>query len=317
MRCDFNSSSNERNELRANIVALVEFETSPDRQMPDVIGLMDLRWLIHNAPRTQPFIGLLDRQYHDNPYGTRWGARKDDRSCRDMVLANPFAEIHMRRLMCSDATTLEGAQTRLALSGRVELKPFTKVGASALATQPHRPAHGAFRKRLGEIRASAAEHGLKTDIHRFYPSVQPEHVSLAWRRRIGNSTGLQIALALTECEADTGVPGLPIGPETSAWLANILLAQSDLVLDQFPQILAVRWSDDHILANGSPRIIEAGYRALCRSIASLDLSTSAEKTKRTWVPEDEITLEEMLDETSVSQGDLNLISGFQGLEPDG
>lgn len=291
------------------MAALVAFESSDDRQMPDVIAMRDLRWLIHNAPRAHALVASLDQQYHSNPYGASWGARKDDRSCRDMVFANPFAELQMRRLLHPDAQTLVAGQTRYALAGRLDLKPIAKIETPALTTQPHVPAHGEFRRRLERICHSGARYGLKTDIRKFYPSVQPEQISLAWRKLIGNSTGCHVAMALLKCEADTGISGLPIGPETSAWLANVLLAQSDRTLDLFPQIQSERWSDDHLLIDGSPAVLEPCLDAWSNKLNELGLEISQEKTVRNW--EEGLTVTELIELAVFSQGDLNAATRSQ------
>ena len=272
--------------------------------MPDPLSNKDIRRLIHQAPKLGRLTSSLDSQYAENPFGVTWGSRKDNRSCRDMTLANPFAEIHVRRLIHPLAPKLFAAQTHYAITGRVEMVAPSNIRASALNTRSHLASHSEFRKAINEIRGSGAKYALKTDLHRFYPSVLPEQLALSLRKLIASSAGFHIAEAILKCEGDTGLSGLPVGPESSAWLANVVLNETDRVFDSFPQVQVVRLSDDHFMADGSPTIVEACFQSLCTKLDTISLSISEPKTLRTW--RDGLTVSQLLNRATVSQVDLDI-----------
>ena len=268
--------------IRENVHAYLEFEDDPGRQMPDPLCNRDLHWLVRNPPKTHALIADMERQHVLNPAGVAWGSRKANRTPRDMVLQNPYTDLATRIAMAAVAEQTVNRQTDLVIAGRLELKPRKANTAAVLTTQGHGEAHDIFRQRRDQIIQRDPPVGMITDIQAFYPSVTPREVERALLEFAPVSTASAIRLILEKHAIDTGTGGLPIGPETSAWLSNIVLAAADGVLRRFVGVEALRWSDDLILVDGVQSLVEECFDAWQRALQERGLTVSLRKTDRSW-----------------------------------
>ena len=141
-------------------------------------------------------------------------------------------------------------------------------------------AHDIFRHRRDQIIQRDPPVGMITDIQAFYPSVTPREVERALLEFAPVSTASAVRLILEKHAIDTGTGGLPIGPETSAWLANIVLAAADGVLRRFIGVEALRWSDDLILVDGVQSLVEECFDAWQRALKE-ERADSFAPTRRT------------------------------------
>lgn len=293
----------DRERVLASIRAYRDFETDRDRQMPDPLSYADLNWWVHRAPTLHPLLASLERGYLLNPAGIEWGSRKHDRSLRRMVEHNAFAELRIRLALTQAADAIVDQQSHLVLAGRVLWEPRASGRPAALMTLPHRTAHRAFRRHKRALIRRDPPVGLKTDIRAFYPSVAPRVVEDVLRPIVGASIAADVRLALEKYAIDSGVSGLPIGPESSAWLANLILADGDKALERHINVASLRWMDDLYLLDGSPGAVESSHGDWVRAIRKHGQTISAPKTKRSW--EHRISGGELLAEGDESHGDIN------------
>jgi len=271
-----------RDEILENLRAFRSFERDPDRQMPDPLAYGDVGWLLHHAPKLSDLLALIERQHIVNPAGVSWGARKHDRSARNMTLANPWAEIWMRLTLAPAGKAIVDRQTDLVLASRAELRASAPNRPAALTTRSHRRSHGIYRQLRQELIRRDPPVGLQTDIHKFYPSVAPSQQERALRNFMSTAVSASVRTMLEKSALGSGCTGLPIGPESSAWLANIILHDADRVLEAFPGIEALRWMDDLYLMDGVPSLVEQSFIRWEQAIGEFGLSTSQAKTKRSW-----------------------------------
>ena len=265
-----------------NIRASLAFGSDLDRQMPDPLANADVHWLANHPPKAPRLFQLIERQHIVNPSGVPWGARKADRSLRLMNLGNPYADLAARLALAPDAERIDRRQTDLAIAGRVKYRSLRPNAEPVLVTVPHPKAHGSFRKRREAIVRRDPPVGLKTDIRAFYPSVTPHQAELSVDRCASTQAAAAIRLVLEKQVIDTGTKGLPIGPETSAWFANMVLAPADHVLARFADVEALRWSDDLDLVDGARSLVEQCFAAWCREIDKSGLRIAIEKTQKSW-----------------------------------
>ena len=144
------------------------------------------------------------------------------------------------------------------------------------------PAHRALRRRKRKLVCQDPAVGIKTDIKAFYPSVTPSVVEDVLRPIVGPSIAADVRLSLEKYAIDSGVPGLPIGPESSAWLANLVLADGDRALERHVNVEPLRWMDDLYQLDGTQGVVENSHSDWTRAIAKRGLTLSVTKTKRSW-----------------------------------
>lgn len=286
-----------------NVRAYLAYESDPDRQMPDPLANLDIQWLVKHPPKAQELMAAIERQHVLNPAGVQWGSRKHDRSLRPMILHNPYAELAMRMALTSVAEQLVERQTRLVIAGRVELKSRKKSSPSTLTTRGHAKSHGLFRQQREAIVRRDPPVGIKTDIRLFYPSVTPHQVERDVRTFAPASVACGVRLILEKHTIDAGVPGLPIGPESSAWLANVVLTRADHVLQRFIGVEALRWSDDLHLVDGVQPAVEECFSAWIEALDESGLTVSHQKTEKSW--ELGISGGELIAKGRLSQGDIS------------
>jgi hypothetical protein len=118
---------------------------------------------------------------------------------------------------------------------------------------------------------------LVADVRSCYPSIGSDVV---YRRLSHLGCALERARAircLLESFRSAGVPGLPIGPEPSAVLANAVLSEADEALAALGAD-HLRWVDDFFVFTHDIRAGEAALRALRRSLSGAGLELAEDKT---------------------------------------
>ncbi len=271
--------------------------------MPDPLEFADARWLISHAPKSQALTLLIERQYLANPAGALRGARKEDRSCREMVLVPWPAQLVGRLLLHEGAEQLVERQRPRSFSGRLELYEPKAAQVPVLTTQAFGPAFGDWNRERLRLADSEPEVVLKTDIRRFYPSVRPRIVEESLRPILGTELSFGLRMLLEKIAIDSGVGGLPITAEMSGWLANQVLFRLDQLLEAIPGLATLRWSDDEFLVDGVPSLLEHAQSVRTEELRVLGLTSSEEKTVRSWLRG--LSGRQLLLSSSVSQGDIN------------
>ena len=301
-------------EILANVLASHKFANQRDQQMPDPISGLDILSLSKRPPKPDRLVSAINRQFINNPAGVEWGSRKSGRRNRRMVSANPFAEIYLRTALIDVADQLHQGQSPLAHAGRIELS-MTRNGSRVIRTRNHIDAFEDHSAEVWDLISHDPPFGLTTDISDFYGSVTPARAETALCNVVPLEVAAQVRLVLEKYSIDSGVPGLPIGPESSAWIANCILSKSDHRLQSIPELSVLRWSDDHILADGSIEVVEHGFEQLVTSLKRQGLHLSNEKTRRNW--ERGQTVHELIEEQRQSQSDLTAMrraGNWDGME---
>lgn len=150
--------------------------------------------------------------------------------------------------------------------------------------RPWRPARDAFLRSAHGM-AFAAGAFVAADVHRCYPSIGPDLVGRTLRRFGCERTDVQDVTAMLEALEEAGVPGLPIGPDPSAVLANAALAGADEVL-RAAGVRHLRWVDDIWIFAAGRREAVAALRSLTSWVERQGLSLAPEKTRMLERPEE-------------------------------
>jgi reverse transcriptase-like protein len=117
---------------------------------------------------------------------------------------------------------------------------------------------------------------LHLDVADCYASILPE-IAAAALHRLGAASPSELIRFLHELRAH-GVPGLPIGPDPSAVLANAVLAGIDRTVAS-AGAPHVRWVDDLVVEVRSRRHAIRVLDGVRRELAGLGLSLQAAKTR--------------------------------------
>jgi Reverse transcriptase (RNA-dependent DNA polymerase) len=145
----------------------------------------------------------------------------------------------------------------------------------------------AWRRRLGRvIRPGLQVAFIASDVARCYASIAPDAVGSSLAACCAD--GFDELLELLARIATAGTPGLPIGPEPSAVLANAVLAVADRsAREAGAQIL--RWVDDVVLIAPDRRAVVRAFDAWVRGLRQVGLQPNGEKTRLWPTTEDAAT----------------------------
>lgn len=198
---------------------------------------------------------------------------------RWLSILDPTTAARYAALVASVAPTIEPA-----LGGEVVAnRAVPTLPPMGLRLRPWVPAREAFL-RSGYRLALTAGSFVAADVHRCYPSIGPDLVGRTLRRMGCARSDVLGVTALLEAIDEAGVPGLPIGPDPSAVLANAVLAGADEVL-RATGVRHLRWVDDFwIFATGRREVVTA-LRSLGGWLEAHGLSLSSEKTRLVDRPE--------------------------------
>ena len=303
--------------LIAELRAYLGYAMSEEAQMPDPLGYADFQWLA-NLPHSYGELILPDLEcaYFANPVGSPWGMRKKDRSLRWMTTVNPAAEIWLRLHLHPYNEAIHAAQTKYAISNSYDLKHDEGAGTSVLQRRSFRRTHARLRKRLAQLRQGGHQHGFKTDVASFYPSVRSELAGATVAQHASVETGLEVYLLLERFRSETGIAGLPIGAEFSSLLSNLALEHVDHVMDAIQHIEMVRWTDDIVVVDATPQIVDNAYFSLSDALASSGLELAAGKTFSTTDSGAGWTVSDLIDGFAGSQGDLQSLKRTGQPDPD-
>ena len=117
------------------------------------------------------------------------------------------------------------------------------------------------------------------DVSRCYESITPETVGKTLGAlRVSHAAVVEI-VGLLGVFRQAGVTGLPVGPEPSAILANVVLAAVDEEL-RAKEVAFVRWVDDLVLSAPGAASLAAGERAVEMALAEMGLVSNPEKHRR-------------------------------------
>lgn len=290
------------NRVLDNTVAFLMFESNPDRQMPDPIGYRDVNWLRRNPPKRKDLEELAERQYIGNPYAAMYGSRKDnpERSTRIMACVNPWAEIHVRSVFHEFGERIVAEQSDRVFAGRATRRRLRGATDPVMTTPALSRRHEQYRESLLSLLDTDPAVAVVTDIHNFYGSLRGAMVECAVLPVTSQQAAIEIRLAMEKFAHDADTRGIPVGPESSAWIAERVLHPIDLLGDAMVDIASARWSDDQIYAAGTPELLEKQFETVRALHRHLDLQLAGDKTKRSG--EQGLSVEELLNSIRPSHG---------------
>ena len=148
-----------------------------------------------------------------------------------------------------------------------------RVVAAPLMLEDWRSARARWRRAVGPPGARGLR--VHVDVADCYGSIRPEVVASSLRAAGADPRAL---LRLLHELADHGVPGLPVGPEPSAVLANAVLARVDLAVAA-AGVPHVRWVDDVVAFAPGRRSAVRVTDAVRRELEALGLRPNEAKTR--------------------------------------
>ena len=127
-------------------------------------------------------------------------------------------------------------------------------------------------------RPSASAAVVSADVHQCYPSIVPDAVGLALAECGIGAGDIEELLTLLRRIARAGTPGLPIGPEPSAVLANAVLATADAAATH-AGVRLLRWVDDVVLVGPDRSSVVRGFDAWAEALGVVGLRVNEGKTR--------------------------------------
>lgn len=202
---------------------------------------------------------------------------------RRLGIPNPVLHYNLCKVIADNWSTFDGQIRGSALS---QSYPVQGTGSDR-ALRP-------FSPDLIPLRAShraTARFLLKTDVTRFYHSIYTHSIPwalhtkpVAKKNRSLNLVGNQLDFWVRNGQ-DGQTLGLPIGPDTSLVMAELILSAVDSqLLQRVPSLRGFRFMDDYELTFASRSNAEFGLGHLQEAMGNYELALSGEKTVLTDLP---------------------------------
>jgi len=255
-------------EVSANLRAGAEWTNT--RDLPDVDGWADFNAapeLVHQRLTSRLQEGRCPSVAHTFPL-----PKTGKSESRKMAWLHPYDDLYLRI-----------AVGRVALAVEAALGP--DVFSYRLADDPPawsvRDARVAFRLRRERARELFSEAGCNAiavaDIRNYYPSVEPEVVMDALRRA-GSPRGAVTLIGdlLRDLEAMGAPEGLPIGPEASGLLGNIVLLRLGKAISSRVRG-HIRYTDDSWMFLGAETEWPLVLEVYATSVSDLGLEVNSSK----------------------------------------
>jgi len=217
----------------------------------------------------------------EKPGGTRW-----------LAVLDPWATASYTTAVAAVARTIEASLVDAVVANRV-----AAVRGPTLRLEPWRSARARFLLEARR-RASACGALLLADVRDCYPSIRPPAVEERLRAMGCPDAAVHHLVDLLAGFETEGVPGLPVGPEPSAVLANAVLAAGD---DAVARCGAahLRWVDDFVVFADDPLHARRALTCLRAALAEVGLSLSGRKTR---ILEDPAAIRKTVASGAVSEG---------------
>jgi hypothetical protein len=203
-----------------------------------------------------PPVGLVVRELRRPGTEPRWLTDLDARTAAAY-----------RRLVRRYARLIEASLDPGVIANRIDPRGTLSLRASRRV----------WRRRLARAtRPGARVAVMSSDVYRCYPSVRPAAVGLALAE-CGVDTAADELLHLLAKIARAGTPGLPVGPEPSAVLANAVLATADRAATRAGAQL-YRWVDDVVLVGPDRTTVARAFDAWANGLRVVGLRPNESKT---------------------------------------
>ena len=199
---------------------------------------------------------------------------------RRLSLVNPVNFCELSRLIVNNWTALQAHMKTSTLSRSTAT--YRPQGERALSPSSYSPGH------LVETRARArgtAKVLLVADISEFYHSIYTHSISwalhtkaVAKANRNGNLLGDKLDSAVRKAQHGQTI-GIPIGPDTSLVIAEVILAAVEQeVRHQVPNLEGFRFVDDFELCFPDQATAEKGLAVIQEMLLRFDLRLNPRKT---------------------------------------
>ncbi len=212
---------------------------------------------------------------------SRHNLARVNRFRRVLGLPNPITYFHLSSEIVQNWSEIETFfhQNSLSVTHPMPVPEGIRAFGSK-ASPPDLP-------RLRALHRANGRYLLVTDIQQFYPSVYTH--SLSWalhsksvakaKRNDQSLLGNRLDLCAQRCQSGQ-TRGLPIGPDTSRVLSEILLTSVDLELEkQLGGLKGFRSVDDYELTFRHRSDAETALRVLQSILSNFELQLSEEKTR--------------------------------------
>lgn len=205
-------------------------------------------------------------QYSHARYGLRrremWIPNPQNQLAVADVLARNWEDI--RRHL--DASSISESKCKINCEGEIPPKNELMTPHSVLP-----------EKRL--LAVAGHSHILKTDISRFFPSVYTHSIAWALRDSHNKDCGGKLDIALRSGNHGQSI-GIPIGPQSSFIIAEIIMAAIDKQMEgKNCQLQGYRHVDDYFLCFGSRSEAELALSEICAATAKYRLAINDAKTE--------------------------------------
>ena len=196
--------------------------------------------------------------------GVRWMARLDGRDGSRYAAAVGVVAGRIEASLGPEV--IANRVDRARSEGRIQLERFSS-------------AHARWRRRMGEELADPRIRAvLRTDVARCYPSIEPVVVVRALIDLGAAPAQAQTIGCLLSRWGDEGVHGLPVGPGSSAVLANAVLGAVDDGL-RAAGVRHLRWVDDVVAFAPDRASASRAFDAYRRALDRVGLRPNEAKTE--------------------------------------
>jgi hypothetical protein len=174
------------------------------------------------------------------------------------------------------------------------IKPRVQ-GSGLAATAPEFKAQGRAldgkwpqrsRPELAQVSRLGRRYVLQTDINQFYRSIYTHSIPWALHTKAAAKVNRTLTLLGNRIDywvrmgQDQQTAGIPIGPDTSLLMAELIMHRCDEALRaQLPQLKGHRFIDDYELSFGTQTEAEEAFHILEACLAEYELALNYKKTK--------------------------------------
>lgn len=263
---------------RTFLSSLIRFGYFP-KEVPPPFTTQDLAHLVTTDAKTNQTYSTL---FEDSPQRSKCVGHmmaRNDASPRRLSIPNPANYVHLCRIIDADKQELfeHANSSPISSSCPVDHRPLLR----GRALGPRWPGDFVPQRRM-KTRVGA-KYLLYTDVLNFYPSVYTHAIPWALhgkekakKDRSAALLGNRLDKALRDLQ-DGQTIGLPIGPDASFLLAEILLSSVDRDLGD-SALSAHRWFDDYEFPCQSESEAEELGAKLTRALSAFELQRNNNKT---------------------------------------
>lgn len=198
---------------------------------------------------------------------------------RPLSICNPLHYF----LLCTEITQNWGAiKPRVAGTALSATTPEFKTKGRAIDGKFPQSA----RQELAQNTRLGRRYILQTDINRFYHSIYTHSISWALHTKTAAKANRSLALPGNKLDywirmgQDQQTVGIPIGPDTSLLMAELIMQRCDeTLLQNLPTLKGHRFIDDYELSFQTRTEAEDAFHILDACLADFELALNTKKTK--------------------------------------